>query len=309
MIKKKIGLVYFLLSYFFLNISHAIIENSIVVKIDSQIITNFEIKNKILGSLILSGKEINQKNINSLKKQSLESLIQSKIKFLEISKHNFSISDDQINQYLNSISSNDIPNLRDKFISNNLDFNLLLEEIETEFKWQKLIYQIYSKQINIDPNLIKNELTELINKNSKIKEYELSELEIFIDENDKDGKKIKKISDQIKFEGFEKTALNFSVADSSPNKGYIGWVSSKALSKDIFNILDKMTSGEISKPIRKQNNILFLKINNIRKKNLEDIDVEDLEKKIIDNKKNELFNLFSRSHLSRIRNNSLIEYK
>ena len=137
----------------------------------------------------------------------------------------------------------------------------------------------------------------------------MSELEIFIDENDKDGKKIKKISDQIKFEGFEKTALNFSVADSSPNKGYIGWVSSKALSKDIFNILDKMTSGEISKPIRKQNNILFLKINNIRKKNLEDIDVEDLEKKIIDNKKNELFNLFSRSHLSRIRNNSLIEYK
>ena len=34
------------------------VENSIVIKIDNQIITNFEIKNKIISTLILSNQEI-----------------------------------------------------------------------------------------------------------------------------------------------------------------------------------------------------------------------------------------------------------
>ena len=47
--------------FFFLNIAYSKIENNIVVKIENEIITNFEIKNKILSSLIISNQEINQK--------------------------------------------------------------------------------------------------------------------------------------------------------------------------------------------------------------------------------------------------------
>ena len=44
------------LFFIFLNKSYANLENSIIVKIDNQIITNFEIKNKILTTLVLSNK-------------------------------------------------------------------------------------------------------------------------------------------------------------------------------------------------------------------------------------------------------------
>ena len=43
------------------------IENKIVIKVENEIITNFEIKNKIISSLILTGEEINQENINNIK--------------------------------------------------------------------------------------------------------------------------------------------------------------------------------------------------------------------------------------------------
>ena len=43
--------------------------------------------------------------------------------------------------------------------------------------------------------------------------------------------------------------------------------------------------------------------------NVSDIDTEDFKKKMIDQKKNELFSLYSRSHLSKLKNNTLIEYK
>ena len=82
--------------------SYANLENSIVIKIDKEIITNFEIKNKILSNLILSGQEINQKNINNLKKQAVESLIQLKLKKIELSKYNFEVNNLQLEKYLNS---------------------------------------------------------------------------------------------------------------------------------------------------------------------------------------------------------------
>ena len=111
MIGKIVNYIYLLSFYFFTNISFANFENSIIIKIDDQIITNFEIKNKILSNLILSNKEINQLNIDSLKKKSVDSLIQSKIKSIEVNKYNLTVNKLQIDQYLNSITSNDIKSL------------------------------------------------------------------------------------------------------------------------------------------------------------------------------------------------------
>ena len=306
---KIINHIYLLILFFFSSASYANFENSIVVKVDDQIITNFEIKNKILSNLILSNKEINQANIDSLKRKALDSLIQSKIKFIAISKYDLDVSKSQINQYLNSISSNDIQSLKNKFNKNNLDFELFLEDIEIEFKWQKLIYQIYSKNISFDDKQIEFELRNLIKKNSNLKEYNISEIEIFIEVNEQNDGKIIEIKDKIRADGFEQTALNYSISSSASNKGNIGWVNSKALSKQIFNIIKDMKKNEISSPIRRQNSILFLKVNDMRNKKLNEANMANLKESIINQKKNELFNLYSKSHLSKVKNNSFIEFK
>ena len=309
MILKKFQIYCFLIFYFVSNIAYANYETSIVVKVDNEIITNFEIKNKILSNLLLSGKEINQKNINGLKKKSLDELIQTKIKIIELSKYNISIDRFQIDQYLKSISSNNVQNLKDKFKNLNLDFALFEKYVEIELMWQKYIYQIYSKKIDIDTNQVKDELKELIKKNQNILEYNLSEIEVTINNNENIKKKIDDIKNKIIKDGFETAAQNHSFSDTSSNKGYLGWISSKELSKNIFEVIRNLKIGEISSPIRRQNTILFLKVNNIRSKKVKELDLQKLELNIINRKKNELFNLYSKSHLSKIRNNTLVEYK
>ena len=77
----------------------------------------------------------------------------------------------------------------------------------------------------------------------------------------------------------------------------------------MFDILKKMNIGEISPPIKRQNSILFLKLVDVRTSKIEDINIAELEKRIIEQKKNEMFNLYSKSHLSKIKNTVLIEYK
>jgi len=65
----------------------------------------------------------------------------------------------------------------------------------------------------------------------------------------------------------------------------------------------------VSSPIIILNKITFLKVNEIKiVKNL-DIDMKQLKKNIINAKKNNLLNLYSRSHLSKLKNNSYIEFK
>jgi len=306
---KKILLLNILLFFIFINRLYANLDNNIVVKIDNEIITKFEIKNKILSTLILSNQEINQKNINDLKRQTLESLVQLKLKKLEVSKYNIKINNLQLDQYLNSISSNDISSLKQKFDNNGLDYDLFLEELQIGFKWQQFIVSTYSKKININSSQIENELKDLIKSNEGLKEYNLSEIEISINDNNETEKQIEYIKQQIKTLGFDQTAFNYSISSSSDLKGNIGWVNSKSLSKDIFEILKEMKTGQVSIPIINKNNILFLKINDKRIRKLDNSSISKLKNDIINQKKNELFNLYSESHILKLKNNSFIEYK
>ena len=66
---KKIKLLFsFLIILLSTNVI-ASIDNKIIVKVGEEIITSYELKNKILTTLFLSGQEINQSSINNLKKQ------------------------------------------------------------------------------------------------------------------------------------------------------------------------------------------------------------------------------------------------
>ena len=285
------------------------ITNKILLKVENEIITNYEVKNKILTSLVLAGNEISQENINKLKKQALESLIENKLKIIELEKFKIKKDSNQINLYLNSISGNDILALENKFKINNLDYNLFLEEIEIQTKWQNFIYLFYKGKIEIDENSINNDIEKIVKDKKNFQEYKISEIEINIEENSNIDQIVLDLKNKIKDEGFETAALNYSISSSSDNKGSLGWISSKSLSQEIFEILKKLNTGQISRPIKRQNSILFLKLDDVRTSKVENINIEDLKKKMIDRKKNEMFNLYSKSHLSKLRNSVLIEYK
>ena len=307
--KNKKLIFYIILSIIFLS-KNAIaqINNKIILKVENEIITSYELKNKILTTLFLSNQEINQSNIDKLKKKSVELLIEDKLKLIELKKYNFEADNSRTRKYLNSISSNNIQNLIENFNKNNLDFNLFKKEVETQLKWQELIYNIYKNKISIDENIINDELKNLMRKNTNFKEFKISEIEIFASENDNKNK-IKEVQDEINKNGFSVAAIKLSMSTSSKNKGNLGWINSKSLSNQIKDIITSMKVGDVSKPIFQQDRILFLKLDDTREISLDMNDIEKFKNKIIDQKKNELFNLYSKSHLSKLRNVSYIEYK
>ena len=69
-----------------------------------------------------------------------------------------------------------------------------------------------------------------------------------------------------------------------------------------------MKIGEVSKPIRKQNKIIFLRLNDKKNISYTKENIKLLEENILNKKKNELFNLYSNSYISKLKNSSFIEY-
>ena len=308
MIKK---ILFFFLISILLNFQNifAKVENNIVLKVENEIITNFEIKNKIIATLILANQEINQSNINKLKKQALDFLIKQKLKKIELSKYNLKVDQKKITKYLNSISLNNINGLKEKFSNSGIDFQLFYEELEIDFLWQKYIYQVYSKKIEIDEKNINQELKNLLRNQTDVKQFRISEIEIYLNNDLTDQKKIMNIKEQINKYGFEATAIKYSISSTASNKGDLGWLNAKSLNKKIFNLITNIKVGEVTEPLITSNSALFLKLNDKKISKVENVNIDELKINLINRKKNEMFNLYSRSLLSKLKNNSLIEYK
>ena len=281
---------------------------NIVAKIDDELITNYDVKNKIITTLILSKKEINQENINNLKKSALENLILNRLKKIELNKYDFKRNNRLINNYLNSISSNDIPGLKRSFEINGLDFDAYENELDVEFKWRNLIYNKYSNKIEINPDNLIGQLSKDIEQQKTTIEFNLSEIEILSSDTKLDKEKITRVEEEIEKFGFEDAVLKFSIAPSSSNQGKLGWINSNSLSKELLDVIKKLEIGDITKPIQKNDRISFFKLIDKKIVNYSPNDIENLKKKLIDQKKNELFKLYSSSFLSKLRNSKLIQY-
>ena len=128
-----------------------------------------------------------------------------------------------------------------------------------------------------------------------------------VDDNKKINSLVEEVQNQINQEGFKNTAIKYSVSSTALEGGEIGWVNSRSLSNNILALISTMKVNEISKPIFQNNSILFLRLEDIKKLDALKINSTETKKRIIDQKKNEILNLFSNSHLSKIRNNASVE--
>ena len=189
------------------------------------------------------------------------------------------VENSEINNSLVSLSKGDLIKFKNKFQDNKLDYKLYIDELETELRWRKLIFFIYNKKVNIDETEINLELENILSKkNNENIDYKLSELVVSFETEDVKNKKISEIEKSINEIGFENSIQKFSESISKNESGNLGWINSKGLSKDIYESVKKLKINEITKPIINPNNIIFLKLSDIKKIKLEKKNIEIIKK-------------------------------
>ena len=305
--KKKIILFAIILNSLIINISNSL-ENKILFKINNEVVSSFDIVSEKKYIIILNSslKKLDEESLNKL---AAESIINEKIKEIEINKF-FNMEEMLNNKNLENVLKDLIFQSgfeTEKKFSNylnsiNLNLEYVKKKIAIEMYWNNLIYRKYNNQVVINETLIEEELKKEAKKLNRLKELNLSEILIRNKKNLDIDKLYKEILESYNSIGFESTATIYSKSDSAKYGGVIGWIKETSLSPQIIKKISKLKKDEISKPIKISENYLILKINEIKyyKKN---IDISKLLEKKILFEKNQQLGRFSRAYLNKIKKN------
>ena len=297
-------LIFFLLS----GHSYSKINLQIVMKINDQIVTTYDLEKESNYLLALNPKlkEIGENNLLKLAKRSIMKEMIRKSEILKYKELN--LKNDQINNVLNNIVQNlnfsDLSQFESYLNNFNISINEIKEKIGIENEWKNLIYARYSKSVKIDKNDLINKI-EKISKEEFSLEYNLSEIVFAKKQNISLEEQSKKILESIEINGFENTANLFSLTDSSKAGGKIGWVKKNSLSLEINRELENLKINSYSSPIKIGNNYLILKINDMKEVVIEFDKQKELEKMIMSETSKQL-DKFSNIFYNKVKLNSTI---
>ena len=131
-----------------------------VVSIDNSIITELDI-NKELNFLKFINKNLIINSSETLKKETINSLIDRKIKEIETNYFKIEVSDKEIERnlydYLERMKiNNEI--LNSFYNQNEIEKDFLKNIIKIDMKWSKLIRQMYESRLNVNLTEVNREL-------------------------------------------------------------------------------------------------------------------------------------------------------
>ena len=265
--------------------------------------------NEINTILALTNKSADKKEFAKLQNIAFSSIKKRIIKESEIKRYKIKkYNKVDLNNYILGLENNlgitqQNISLKDHFKRYGANYDIYLEGVIINFKWNSLIYSLYRKQLDVDEELIKSELKRQIEMEKKIEEFNLSEIVL----ENWDQTKLDEVKKSILENGFVKTANLYSNSVSASKGGSIGWVVSKSISSEYLKEILKLKKTQISEPIEVNNNIIIIRLNDRRVFNQSNLDVVEIEKKIINRKKEEKLNIFSNSHYLNLEKKAYIE--
>ena len=306
-LNKKITvlvLIFFLLN----NFSHSKINLQIIMKINDQILTTFDLEKEsnLLLALNPKLKEIGKNDLIEIAKKSM---IKETIRKIEILKYKeLNLQNNQVNDLLNTMIQNLNYSNQSQFENYLNNFNISIDDIkkkiEIENEWKNLIYAKFFKSVKIDKNKLINKI-EKLDKKKIFLEYNLSEI-VFVNNQDISfEEQSKKIQESIENNGFENTANLYSISDSSKLGGKIGWIKENNLSLEINRELNNLKKSSYSDPIKIGNKYIILRINDIKETAIEIDKEKELNKMIIIETSKQL-DKFSNVFYNKVKLNSVI---
>ena len=309
MLKKIFLLIIFFWQLSLINLAHSKI--NIIALVNNEVITNFDVvkEGRYLKILNPQLKNLENEQISELAKQSLikEMIKKNEItKFINLNEKN-DFADEYLKQFIIRLgyeNENAFKNDLEKYNTYSLEEIRLKSKIE--IYWNDLILSKYNDKININEKKLLEKIKNF--EGTYKKEFLLSEI-VFRKKSGEDLQNlITKIKKSINEIGFSNTANIYSLTDSSKFGGKIGWVNEEALSKQIYEKIYKLNINDVSEIIIIDNNLIILKIDDIKiTKNQINKDKE--LKKLINIERNKKLENFSRMHFSRSKSNYLINEK
>ena len=303
---NKIKFLFYIILLILFNQNTFSFENTIIYKVDNEIITSYDIKKEVKYLISLNT------NLKSLKKNEIlklahQSIIKEKIKLIELKKY-YSLEDESNDKLTSQVTSDLYKSLGFKsekdFISylsiQNIQIDWVKDKLKIESLWNNLIYRKHKNQIVVDEDKIKKQVLKEIKSIKKQKKIFLSEILIKLTTESDQLKLIEEVERKIQEIGFDNAANTYSISNTANKGGKIGWVNESSLSSIIVKEIKNLKKGENTTPIKLASGFLILKVNDIEMSEVK-VDQNKIVDSRINNELNKQLDQFSTLYYNKVK--------
>jgi len=171
--------IIFLLSINFTTVAEE--KNYKIIKlVNDQVITNYDLEQRLKLFSVLNNADINKENIDQLGKQMLILMVDEKLQNEQIEFYEISINESEINDYINRAFLNEEKELIASLKSNNININILKESIKITLGWNKLANRLYYRSSKINPLELENAMKQDLSLSKQAAENMLLQKQILL---------------------------------------------------------------------------------------------------------------------------------
>ena len=143
----------------------------IIKLVNDQIITNYDLEQRLKLFSVLNNIAIDQENIDGYGRQMLSLMVDEKLQLEQIISYKIFIKDSEVNDYIDRIylnKDNDINSLLINLKNKNIDIKILEETIKIRLGWYNLSNRLYLR----DSEINKIELESTMSQNPSLSEVQ-----------------------------------------------------------------------------------------------------------------------------------------
>ena len=240
----------------------------IIASVDSEIITTYDLSQRIRLALRSLQLEDLIENRDSIRDRVLELLILEKIKKNEAVKNGLEYNQGEIVNFASNLygfPKEEFAGFKEFLGSEGFDIDVLMEQMTSELLWNKLLQKKLTSNIVISRQEIEKVYNDRMQNLGKF-EYDFSEIS-FENEETNDWQKSKKKMDKFILlldQGISFKSLYNKLSREVRTKDQGNWVFEENIPLDTFAILKEMKVGEIKKNIKTSNGYKVIKLNKKR---------------------------------------------
>ena len=124
----------------------------IVRLVNDQVITNYDLENRLKLFSFLNNVSINNENIDSYANEMLKLMVEEKLQIEQIKKYNIVIGDDEVENYIKEAyvgSNKSILDLKNSLSLNNIKFDIFKESIRIQIAWNELAGRLFYRTLKV----------------------------------------------------------------------------------------------------------------------------------------------------------------
>lgn len=231
-------------------------ENGVVAVINDQIVSEYDLRQRLALVLSTSGMAPTADNKKKMRPQVLETLKTEKLELEEAQRKNITVSPPEVDKEIEGIlKDNNLTSdqLKGVLARSGVAMETLRGQIAVQLAWQKAIEDEYGDRINITDQDVSDEMARVTEGKDK-PHYLAAEIFLPVDSPEQDATVLKSANDLItQMQGgapFPTIARQFSQSPTAAAGGDLGWVIDGQLNNDLNDALAKLAVGGVSPPIR-----------------------------------------------------------